>query len=168
MIREPLLSAFPGRFLNAHLGLSPYYLGAGTNFWPLVEGRPECVGVTFMYIDAGIDTGEIIHQIRATMLPVDSPHQVGSRLIRDMALVYAKIIRAFDRLVRMEPLPEPEGARFCKRIDFSEESVRALHDRFAEGMLKHYLAERESRHAAVPILENPAVRPVTELLRGPS
>jgi len=67
IIREPLLSAFPKRFLNIHLGLSPYYRGSGTNFWPLVNGEPEYVGVTFMHIDAGVDTGEVIHQMRARM-----------------------------------------------------------------------------------------------------
>jgi methionyl-tRNA formyltransferase len=34
LIRDPLLSAYAGRFLNIHLGLSPYYRGSGTNFWP--------------------------------------------------------------------------------------------------------------------------------------
>lgn len=65
LIKEPLLSAFKGRFLNVHLGLSPYYRGSGTNYWPLVNGELEFVGATFMHIDAGIDTGNIIHQIRA-------------------------------------------------------------------------------------------------------
>ena len=41
ILREALLSAFPGRLINIHLGLSPYYRGAGTNFWPLVNGEPE-------------------------------------------------------------------------------------------------------------------------------
>ena len=37
ILREPFLSAFEGRIINIHLGLSPYYRGAGTNFWPLVN-----------------------------------------------------------------------------------------------------------------------------------
>ena len=40
------------------------------------------VGATFMYIDAGIDTGEIIHQIRADIVIGDSPHSIGNRLIK--------------------------------------------------------------------------------------
>src|SRR5262249_55148982 len=93
LIRAPLLTRFEGRFLNVHLGLSPYYRGAGTNFWPLVRGEPEFVGATFMHIDPGVDTGEIIHQMRARVLPGDSPHQIGNRLIADMVQVYAAVIR---------------------------------------------------------------------------
>jgi len=40
IIKKPLLSAFKGRFINVHLGLSPYYRGSGTNYWPLVNNEP--------------------------------------------------------------------------------------------------------------------------------
>ena len=40
IIKEPLLSILPrGHFLNIHLGMSPYYRGSGTNFWPFVPER---------------------------------------------------------------------------------------------------------------------------------
>ena len=53
---------FSRKFLNVHLGLSPYYRGSGTNVWPLINTEPDMVGAT-LCIDAGIDNGEIIHQI---------------------------------------------------------------------------------------------------------
>ena len=46
IIREPLLDTYAQETINIHLGLSPYYRGAATNFWPLVNGEPECVGAT--------------------------------------------------------------------------------------------------------------------------
>ena len=67
ILREPLLSAFDGRIINIHLGLSPYYRGAGTNFWPLVNGEPEYVGATIHYLDAGIDTGPMLAHARPTI-----------------------------------------------------------------------------------------------------
>ena len=65
ILREPLLSAFDGRIINIHLGLSPYYRGAGTNFWPLVNREPEYVGATIHYLDAGIDTGPMLAHAQA-------------------------------------------------------------------------------------------------------
>ena len=157
LIREPLISSFPKRFLNVHLGLSPYYRGSGTNFWPLVEGRPECVGATFMYLDAGIDTGEIIHQVRATMYPEDTPHQIGNRLIQDISQIYPKVIRAANQLMQMPPLPLPDDVRICRQKDYSENSVEALYRRFDDGMIKKYLANQSERWTSTPILENPAI-----------
>lgn len=155
LVREPLLSAFPGRFLNVHLGLSPYYRGTGTNFWPLVNGAPEYVGATFMHIDAGVDTGEVIHQIRARVFPGDTPHQIGNRLIADMACAYAAIVRNFDRLDRLVQTPVPEGVNVYRRRDFSEAATAQVYRNFADGMVERYLAERNRRDAAVPILSQP-------------
>jgi phosphoribosylglycinamide formyltransferase 1 len=157
IIREPLLGAFERRFLNVHLGLSPYYRGSGTNFWPLVNGEPEYVGATFMFIDAGIDTGEIIHQMRARVFPGDTPHSIGNRLIADMVPVYGEIARRFAELAAMPPLPAPASPRFYRKKDFTEDATRALYARFASGLVDRYLADRERRCAAAPILENPAL-----------
>ena len=47
IIKGELLSKFAGRFLNVHLGLSPYHRGSGTKAWPLIISEPECVGAPF-------------------------------------------------------------------------------------------------------------------------
>ena len=55
--------------------MSPYY-EAWRNYWPLVNNEPECVGATFMKIDGGIDTGPILHQIRANFKIKDNIHMI--------------------------------------------------------------------------------------------
>jgi len=157
LIREPLLDAFAGRFLNVHLGLSPYYRGSGTNFWPLVNGEPEFVGATFMYIDAGVDTGEIIHQVRARIFHGDTPFTIGNRLIGDMARVYRDLIVRFDELERMEQPPKPAGERVYRKKDFTEASVAALYARFADGLVERYLEEEAERCRRAPIVRNPVL-----------
>jgi hypothetical protein len=145
IIRDPLLSTFKGRILNVHLGLSPYYRGAGTNYWPLVNGEPEYVGATFMHIDAGIDTGEIIHQIRAKYCWGDSPSQIGNRLIVAMSRVYRNLIINFDSLVQMRPLSIPESVKVYKMKDFTEASVSTLYRNFETGLIERYLSEEVNR-----------------------
>jgi len=157
IIKEPLLLKYDGKILNVHLGLSPYFRGSSTNYWPLVRGVPEYVGATFMYMDAGIDTGEIIHQIRARIFPGDSPHQIGNRLICDVAIVYSEVIRNFADLVKMEQLSATKEIHCYRRDDFSEQSVSILNENFSAGMIDDYLDNIEERCAKVPILENPAV-----------
>ena len=159
IIREPLLDAFEGRLLNVHLGLSPYYRGSGTNYWPLVSGQPEYVGATFMYIDAGIDTGEIIHQIRARCSWGDTPSQIGNRLIVEMTSVYRSLIVNFENLARMPQMPRPSDEKVCRRQDYTEESVATLYRNFENGLIERYLKEETDRCAKVPILTNPALEP---------
>lgn len=154
LIKEPLLSAFAGRFLNVHLGLSPYYRGAGTNFWALVNGEPEFVGATFMHIDAGVDTGKIVHQVRARIYPGDTPHQIGNRLIADMVSVYVEIIARLDELETPAQLPPPDNVRVCRSNQFSPESVASLHARFEGGLVTDYLRDQTARESRAPLIRN--------------
>lgn len=153
IIREPLLSDFEGRFVNIHLGLSPYYRGSGTNFWPLANNEPQFVGATFMHIDAGIDTGAIIHQMHARYYPGDTPHTVGNRLIADMAFVYAELLAKFDQLPRMPQPPKPAVERYYRKQDFTEESVDLVYRNFAAGLVEQRLASDELPE----IVTNPAI-----------
>lgn len=160
IIREPLLSAFEKRFLNVHLGLSPYYRGSGTNYWPLVNGEPEYVGATFMHIDAGIDTGEIIYQIRAKYSWGDTPSQIGNRLIVEMGRVYRNIIINFDMLEKMPQLPKPKNERVYKKKDYTNDSVLTLYNNFNNDLIARYLNEEVDRCAQVPIIQNPALKEI--------
>ena len=81
LLKRPLLDAFAGRLLNIHLGLSPYYRGAGTNFWPLVNREPEFCGATIHFLDEGVDTGPIIAHVRPAIRSGDGPHDIGNRTI---------------------------------------------------------------------------------------
>ena len=47
LVKGELLSKFTGRFLNVHLGLSPYHRGSGTNVWPMINNEPQYVGAPF-------------------------------------------------------------------------------------------------------------------------
>jgi folate-dependent phosphoribosylglycinamide formyltransferase PurN len=159
LIDDPLLSAYEDRFINLHLGLSPYYRGTGTNFWPLVNGEPEYVGATFMHIDAGVDTGDVIHQLRARVNPGDGPHQIGTRLIADAAAVYPAIIREFEELPDVDHPASisDEEANYYRSSDYSEDATAQLYENFEAGMVEEYLAEQGERTDGVPILRNPAI-----------
>jgi methionyl-tRNA formyltransferase len=152
ILREPLLSAFEGRLINIHLGLSPYYRGAGTNFWPLVNREPEYVGATIHYLDAGIDTGPMLAHARPTVTRGDGPHDVGNKTI----------VAAADALLRAaashvagtaRPVPQWTGGRLYQRKDFSADAVRTLYRNFDTGMIDEYLAARASRDAALRLIQ---------------
>lgn len=155
IIKDILISAFPNRFINIHLGLSPYYMGAGTNYWPFVNNEPEYAGVTFMYIDEGIDTGDVIHQMRPVIDPLDNIHQIGNRLIKDMTKTCVSLVQNYEKL---RPLNHPVDFKFQQKYyktkDFTEESVQKMLNNFDNKMLSSYLSQKERRDNAVPILTN--------------
>lgn len=158
IIRSDLLNTFKQKFINIHLGLSPYYRGSGTNFWPFVNNELHFIGTTFMHIDEGVDTGEIIHQIRANISYNDNIHQIGNRLIRDSFMECVKLIRSFDKL---EPMPKIElnssEEKYYKKKDFTEESLTKAYNNLSNKMIEKYLENRTYFENKYPIIKNPSV-----------
>ena len=155
ILKKSFLHFFPDKILNVHLGLSPYYRGAATNYWPLVDNLPEANGATFMFINEGIDTGEIIHQIRATYFYSDSSYSVSNRLIEEMTIGFADLILKFKEIKRGVTVDFASLRKLCLNKDFTEASVLQLHQNFANNMIELYLDNKESRDKNFPILQNP-------------
>jgi len=151
ILKEPFLSTFEGRILNIHLGLSPYYRGAGTNFWPLVNREPEYVGATIHYLDAGIDTGPIVSHARPPMEVGDGPHDVGNKTV--IAAAEALLLAAAGHLSgTVRTVPQEGGGRFYQRKDFNADAVRTLYRNFETSMIPEYLAARDARDAALQLI----------------
>lgn len=161
LIKSDLVAKFAGRFLNLHLGLSPYYRGSGTNYFPLVNGEPEYVGATFMFLDQGIDTGKIIHQIRARVYPCDTVHSIGNRLIGDAVLVYAQLVERFAELQELPQQVPSQSEKFYQRKHFTPDSLSQMQRNFAHGMIERYLDQQQERERKVPLIQQPALAGVT-------
>jgi hypothetical protein len=151
LLKPPLIDAFPGRILNIHLGLSPYYRGAGTNFWPLVNGEPEYCGATIHFLDSGVDSGPIIAHVRPEMQSGDGPHDIGNNTI--VAAADALIDAAFAlEAGHVHGAPQAGRGRLYKRADFSAAAVNRLYENFAGGMIDEYLRNRATRDRALSLV----------------
>ncbi|ELJ8898323.1 hypothetical protein RT924_001764, partial [Campylobacter coli] len=143
IIKEKLLNYFENKIINVHLGLSPYYRGSGTNYFPFMNNELEFVGATFMYMDNSIDTGDIIHQIRARIYENDTLHQIGNRLIGDVAKTYIKIINNFEKLEKISQPKDKKSGRLYKNKDFTKESLEQIYSNFKNGMIENYLQNKK-------------------------
>ena len=137
LIKGSLVSHFEGRMINLHLGLSPYYRGSGTNFFALSDGHPEYVGATFMFLDEGIDTGNIIHQVQARYFSGDSVHDIGHRLILDAIHLIPDLVDLFPDFGSYDPI-NTDGKLVLRR-DFNLNTLRRLKYRFENGLIDDYL-----------------------------
>lgn len=158
IIKSKLIEYFSERFINIHLGLSPYYRGSGTNYWPFVFGELQFVGVTFMYINEGIDTGEVIHQIRAEIRDGDTIHDIGNRLISAMSkeityLIKSDISPQRDVTRKFNTVPR----RYFSKRDFTEHSLIRVNENFSRDIISKYLANKLDIDAKYPIYKNNSI-----------
>ena len=155
LLGQGIIDRFGGRILNIHLGLSPYYRGAGTNFWPLVNREPEYVGATILYLDAGIDTGPIVGHVRPDVAREDGPHDIGNKSIVAAAQGLQVAVRA-HAAGRVCAVPQTLKGRLYQRKDFSANAVQRLGDNFSTGMLPEYLDHKATRDAGLALVALPA------------
>jgi methionyl-tRNA formyltransferase len=145
IIKGDLLSAVPpGRMLNIHQGLSPYYRGSGTNFWPFVEGRLEYVGVTVHTIDPGVDTGGVIAHGRPKVQPADTQHMIGCRTIEVSADILCQAFGFVARNEALLPIEQWPGGRVYKRADFNVHVLRKSREMEAAGFVQEWCRRRDA------------------------
>ncbi len=159
IIKGDLIRIFEKRIINLHLGLSPYYRGAGTNFFPFVNNQPEYAGATLLYLDSGIDTGEIIHQFRPVIYKNDSFHQLSNRFLKYAFDSFVNLVENFNKVnkftkTQYDFLKNYNKTRnFYKYIDFNEQSLNDLYFNFDNGLIKNYMKSKKNRDKDVPILK---------------
>ncbi len=154
IVKDPILSAFDGRVVNIHLGLSPYYRGSGTNFWPLVDGLPECVGATIHLATLAVDGGPILLQVRPSVEPTDKNHDVGCKTIIAGAAGMVRALEAYQKgKITLHQQPVGVG-KVYKKAHFNADAVLTMWRNFEQGMMPAYVAKRAERDAKYPIVES--------------
>ncbi len=90
MIRLPRLGV-----LNAHSSILPHFRGVFSEFWQVLQGDFDHVGVTVHCIDPGVDTGDVVLQARS---PVDGenvdPYTLRCRNAATTLEIYPRAARA--------------------------------------------------------------------------
>lgn len=73
--------------INVHASLLPKYRGAAPIQWSVIDGEKE-TGVTTMYLNEGLDTGDIIDKV---VVPIDKK-ETGGSLFDKLAIEGGKLI----------------------------------------------------------------------------
>jgi methionyl-tRNA formyltransferase len=107
LLLPPPILAWPAHgCVNIHASLLPRWRGAAPIPRSILEGDAE-TGISLMQMDAGLDTGPVIEQVRVPIAPTDTAGTLTARLAATGA---AAIVVALDRL------------RVCGRLDASPQS----------------------------------------------
>ena len=145
IIKEPLISLLPaGHIINLHLGISPYYRGSGTNFWPFVNNELEYLGSTILHLDAGIDTGDIICHVRPKIDFNDNVHTVGCKIIKSSVESLIKIIKLLNDGKKLNRVKQWDvNDRYYKTKDFDEIALSKYKNNLKNEMIKNYLQSED-------------------------
>jgi hypothetical protein len=107
------------RAYNIHMGVSPYYRGSSTNFWPLFDGRPEFVGATIHLLTQGLDSGPILFHALPGVEAVD-PFRLGMKAVRIAHEAFLRFL-SDGTLAKFEPVVQDKRLeiRYTRGVDFT-------------------------------------------------
>ena len=142
IIQDNFINAFKNKIINIHLGLSPYYRGSGTNFFPFVYNELQFLGSTVMRIDKGIDTGKIITQVRPKLKLGDNIHTIGNRIIFDTAEKIKELVLN-SRKIKTKRLNTKYKTRVLKNKDFTIDTLNKAYFNLKNGIIKKYLKNQK-------------------------
>ncbi len=154
LIKPPLLGHWPDRTINLHLGLSPYYRGTATNFYPMLNDELEYIGATIHLIDAGIDSGAILAHARPTIVADDRPHTIGCKaIIAGVEKMIEVLHRLDDGLLNPVPQWHEKNAKLYLRKDYSQHQVVELYKKIDDGLIERYVERARKVSSAVELVE---------------
>ena len=94
VLKEPLLSAFPRRIINIHPSLLPKFPGVEAWKQALAAGE-KTTGCSVHYVDAGIDSGEVIAQRKVAVMPGETAESLHARIQLAEHALYPEVIAQF-------------------------------------------------------------------------
>ena len=130
ILKPAFLDLFNGNVINLHPAYLPYNRGAYPNVWSIVDGTPA--GATLHYVDASVDTGDIIAQQQVEVEPIDTGATLYEKLEQACVELFQCTWPAIrDGTATREPQTSDGGATYrmrdVARIDCInlDETVRA-------------------------------------------
>jgi methionyl-tRNA formyltransferase len=122
ILKERLLAAAKHGSVNVHASLLPALRGAAPIERAILEGRTE-TGVTIMQMDAGMDTGPILHQVATPIPPDETGGELTERLAEMGALALVEALTLMEE-TGLAPKPQDHArATYAPKLTREEEKL---------------------------------------------
>jgi folate-dependent phosphoribosylglycinamide formyltransferase PurN len=124
---------------NIHGGLSPWYRGVITHFWPSYFLQPQLTGMTLHETNEAIDGGDVVHQSVAPLVRGDGVHDLACRAVTSLAGELPEIVtRVAAGKVHTPAHPKTSG-RIWREVDWRPAHLHPIYDLYANRIVDRYL-----------------------------
>ena len=149
LISKKILKVVRNKNLNLHLGLSPWYRGSATFFWPFYFLQPNYVGATFHEVNEKIDDGKIFHQTLPRLKKGQKIHDVAVNCVKKSKMDLKKIITEFllkkRKLKKYLKNPKHTGKIFFEK-SFKPQHLRVIYNLYNNNIVNLFLENKISKN----------------------
>ena len=101
--------------INVHASLLPAYRGAAPIQWAVIDGLTES-GVTTMYMEKGLDTGDIILQSKLSLAPDETGGSLFDKLAKEGAALLVKTLTMLEAGTAIRTKQDESKSSYAKML----------------------------------------------------
>lgn len=141
-LKRETLDQFPEARWNLHGGLSPWYKGVITLFWPSYMLEPQMTGMTIHQLTQELDGGPIIHHVPAPLVRGDGVHDLACRAVKAAAEELPELARRLAAGTLKEPVGQKTSGKLWVSRDWRPEHLLPVYEMFDDRVVDAYLDEK--------------------------
>lgn len=134
ILKDIWLDTFPNKIINLHLGLSPFYRGSATLFWPIYNNCISCVGVTIHITSKKVDAGEIIARFKPHLEKGDNYYDINLKAIKAGIDSIVSVSTDYINGNRSPLKQDLSKSKLYKKSDFSEKKLQIALKNIGNGL----------------------------------
>ena len=121
--------------INLHLGLSPFYRGSATLFWPFYNNEIACVGATIHLAVKDVDAGPILKRVKPDFEVGDDYYSINHKAIKKtIDAIPATVLDYLSGTLKVLEQDIDPAAHVYKKKDFTEAALRTALANIGEGL----------------------------------
>lgn len=138
-LTEQSLSKVKGEKWNIHGGLSPWYRGAITHFWPSYMLEPQMTGMTIHELTEQLDAGDVIHQCTADLVRGDGVHDLAARAVIKVAYELPKLISILLENREIKKVAHRSTGKLWRGSDWKPEHLYLIYELYGDRVVDSVL-----------------------------
>lgn len=127
------------KFWNTHGGLSPYYRGTVTHFWPSYFLEPQMTGMTLHETTENLDGGAILLTTAYSPVRDDTLHMVACRTVKEYVEKLASIVPTLDFNNLPQGVTQKSSGKLFVNSDWRPEHLYLIYDYYKDNIVNELL-----------------------------
>ena len=154
ILPKDILNIPPYGCINVHASLLPKYRGAAPIQWAVLNGDP-LTGVTTMYMDEGMDTGDIILKEEVSI----SNNETTGELWERLSIIGGKLLVETIKQVETKIAPRiPQGSNYTMAPMLSKEMAKIDWENMSSNQIKNLVRGLNPIMGAYTLYQNKKIK----------
>ena len=138
-VTDEVINCHPQSAFNIHGGLSPWYRGNTTLFWPFYFLQPNWAGMTIHRLTQQLDGGDILHHSVPALEYGDKMHEVACKAVMKVAEDICSIMEKLDDGAKLICEKQKSSGKLFLGRDWTPQTLRVIYELFEDRIVDMFL-----------------------------